>query len=199
MARRQAPDTKQRILAVAARLFGRHGVRSVGMQRLVDETGLGKSLVYREFSSKDYLVAEWLKETDAAWGEYADAATRPHEGDPARQMLALVEFIHDSVLADDFYGCVFYNTIAEFRDEDHPGRRAAVAHLERVRALLAHYGRDAGAEDPEGLADTLLLIIGGLLVNGTAFAGKGPAEHAVPTAAAIIRQACPATAGSALG
>ena len=38
MARRQAPGTKQRILVVAARLFGRHGVRSVGMQQLVDET-----------------------------------------------------------------------------------------------------------------------------------------------------------------
>ncbi|HET9566103.1 MAG TPA: hypothetical protein VFP27_16770 [Mycobacterium sp.] len=44
MARRQAPGTKQRILVVAARLFGRHGVRSVGMQQLVDETLLKHSL-----------------------------------------------------------------------------------------------------------------------------------------------------------
>ena len=38
MARRQAPGTKQRMLVVAARLCGRHGVRSVGIQQLVDET-----------------------------------------------------------------------------------------------------------------------------------------------------------------
>ena len=44
MARRQAPGTKQRVLVVADRLFGRHGVRSVVMQQLVDETLLKHSL-----------------------------------------------------------------------------------------------------------------------------------------------------------
>ena len=97
MARRQAPGTRERILAVAARLFSRHGVRAVGMQQLVDETGLGKSLVYREFASKDDLVAAWLRDNDQAWVKLADAATAPYEGDPARQLLALVEFVYDSV------------------------------------------------------------------------------------------------------
>ena len=44
MAHRQAPGTKQRVLVVADRLFGRHGVRSVVMQQLVDETLLKHSL-----------------------------------------------------------------------------------------------------------------------------------------------------------
>jgi AcrR family transcriptional regulator len=197
MARPQAPGTKQRILAVAARLFSQHGVRSVGMQQLVDETGLGKSLVYREFSGKDDLVAEWLKSTDDTWSELAGAATEPYEGDPARQLLALVEFIHDSTRADEFRGCVFYNTLGEFREEDHPGHREALAHLEKLRALLCGYARAAGAADPDALAEALMLIIGGLLVNGMAFGANGPAKHAVTVAESLIRASCPSEAVTA--
>jgi AcrR family transcriptional regulator len=196
MARRQAPGTRERILAAASRLFSRYGVRAVGMQQLVDEVGLGKSLVYREFSGKDDLVAAWLRDNDQAWVKLADAATAPHQGDPARQLLALVEFVHDSVLAEEFYGCIFYNTLSEFREPSHPGRQAALEHLERLRGLLRRYGREAGAADPKALADSLLLVIGGLLINGVAYAGTGPAEHANALAAAIIEQA---TTGRAAG
>lgn len=189
MARRQAPGTRERILAVAARLFSRHGVRAVGMQQLVDETGLGKSLVYREFASKDDLVAAWLRDNDQAWVKLADAATAPHEGDPARQLLALVEFVYDSVEAAEFYGCPFYNTLSEFREPSHPGRQAALEHLDRLRTMLRRYGREAGAADPKALADSLLLVIGGTLINGVAYGGTGPAKQAVPVAAAIIAQA----------
>lgn len=199
MARRQAPGTKERILAVASRLFSRHGVRAVGMQQLVDETGLGKSLVYREFAGKDDLVAAWLRDNDQAWVKLADAATAPHEGDPARQLLALVEFVYDSVRADEFYGCIFYNTLSEFRDPSHPGRQAALEHLDRLRRMLRRFGRAAGAADPKGLADSLLLVIGGTLINGVAFGGVGPAEQAIPVAEAIIQRAITGNAAGTNG
>src|SRR6266508_2235131 len=114
MARRQAPGTRQRILAVASHLFAEHGVRSVGLQQIVDESGLGKSLFYREFASKDDLVAAWLREGRETWARMADEATQPYDGDPERQLLALIEFVRDSVRRDDFHGCIFYNTLSEF-------------------------------------------------------------------------------------
>src|ERR1044072_6150559 len=188
MARRQAPGTRERILAVASRLFSRYGVRAVGMQQLVDEVGLGKSLVYREFAGKDDLVAAWLWDNDQAWVKLAAAATAPHEGDPARQLLALVEFVYDSVRAEEFYGCVFYNTLSEFREPSHPGRQAALEHLERLRGLLRRFGREGGAADPKTPPDSLMLVIGGLLINGVAYGGTGPAVQAMPVAEAIIEQ-----------
>src|SRR2546423_11712038 len=69
VARRPAPGTRERILAVASRLFSQNGVRAVGMQQVVDESGLGKSLLYREFPSKDDLVVAWLHEMRAVWWE----------------------------------------------------------------------------------------------------------------------------------
>lgn len=188
MARKPAPDTRQRILAVASRLFSERGVRTVGMQRLVDETGLGKSLVYREFAGKDDLVAEWLRESDEVRVRSVEAVLRRHEGDPARQLLAVVEFYHESVLDPTFNGCPFYSTVSEFRDPAHPGRREAVAHLRGIRELLGSLAEAAGSAEPGQLADALMLIIGGLLANGSALGPAGPAELAVPTAESVIRR-----------
>ena len=193
MARTPAPGTRQRILAVAARLFSEGGVRSVGMQRLVDETGLGKSLVYREFAGKDDLVAEWLRESHETWARSVDELLRRHEGDPARQLLAIVEFYHESVLVPTYSGCPFYSTVSEFRDSDHPGRREAVAHLRGLRELLRSLAEAAGSTEPGELADALMLIISGLLTNGSALGPVGPAALAVPTAESIIRRYCART------
>jgi AcrR family transcriptional regulator len=190
MARKPAPGTRQRILAVAARLFGEHGVRPVGMQRLVDETGLGKSLVYREFAGKDDLVAAWLRESHESWSVLVDAVIRRYDGDPARQLLAVVEFYHQTAVSPAFHGCPFYATINEFRDTAHPGRREAIAHLEDVRERIHALAGATGATDPEWLADVLMLLIGGLLINGPALGSTGPAEFAVSAAASLIRQHC---------
>ncbi|WP_433251315.1 TetR/AcrR family transcriptional regulator [Streptosporangium sp. CA-135522] len=188
VARRPAPGTRERILDVAARLFGERGVRAVGMQQVVDETGLGKSLLYREFPGKDDLVAAWLRESDAQWWQAVDNVTGRHAGDPARQLLAIVELAHERVLSPGFQGCTFYNTSAEFRDPVHPGRQEAVAHLQRMRERFRTLARGAGAAEPDRLADTLMLVIAGLYANGAALGPDGPADLAVSTAKAVIDQ-----------
>lgn len=193
MARTPAPGTRKRILDTASRLFGTHGVRAVGMQQMMDESGMGKSLLYREFPSKDDLVTAWLKATDEEWWAQAEEAIAVHEGDPARQLLALVEFVRDGALIAEFHGCVFYNTSAEFRDPGHPGRQEAVSHLSRIRLWLVDLGLAAGArpDAAEELADALMLVIGGLLANSAALGPDGPTRLAIPTARAIIDQYCP--------
>ncbi|MEW9534573.1 TetR/AcrR family transcriptional regulator [Microbispora sp. NPDC049125] len=191
MARKPASGTRKRILDVAARLFGEHGVRAVGIQQVIDETGLGKSQLYREFDGKDDLVAAWLRDSDAAWWEVADAAVARHAEDPARQILAVIELVYDGARSPGFRGCPFYNTSTEFRDPGHPGRREAVTHLERLRERLLTLAGAAGATDPQGLSDALMLVIGGLYANGAALGPDGPVRQALTTAEALVRLHCP--------
>lgn len=194
IARKPAPGTKQRLLAVASRLFSQHGVRSVGMQQIVNEAGIGKSLFYREFASKDDLVAAWLRNSRQEWARMADEVTAPYESDPVRQLLVLIEFVCDGVQNDDYHGCIFYNTLSEFRDLAHPGRQEAVEHLKCLRERLERHAAAAGSADPRGLADKLILIVGGVCVNGVAFGPNGPADHALSAAETIIRRYCAAEA-----
>ncbi|MEU8797493.1 TetR/AcrR family transcriptional regulator [Spirillospora sp. NPDC048819] len=195
MARRPAPGTRDRILRVASGLFQRHGVRAIGLQQVIDETGLGKSLLYREFSSKDELVGAWLRASDAAWWTKVEAELRRHDGDPARQMLAIVELTLEIARSPDFHGCVFYNTASEFRDAEHPGRREARAHLERMRERLRSLARAAGAEAPEELADALMLLMGGVYVSTSVLGPTGPAAAALASARTLIEAHCQAPAG----
>src|SRR6266705_324785 len=73
---------------------------------VIDETGLGKSLLYREFPSKDDLVIAWLHQMRAVWWESTGKVIAHYPGDPARQLLGIVEMVRDDVSAKGYFGCV---------------------------------------------------------------------------------------------
>src|SRR5260370_6786928 len=52
---------RDRILAAAGELFYRHGIRAVGVEAIAEAAGTNKMTLYRHFSSKDALVAEYLR------------------------------------------------------------------------------------------------------------------------------------------
>ena len=58
--RRSRAERQAIVLDTAERLFAGRSSRSVGMDELVRETGLGKMTVYRLFKSKDDLVGAYL-------------------------------------------------------------------------------------------------------------------------------------------
>src|SRR3977135_3804679 len=79
---------RERILAVAADLFYRHGIRAVGVEAIAEAAGTNKMQLYRPFDSKDELVAEYLrqaaKQADRCWDSYKSA----HPDDPLAQIRA---------------------------------------------------------------------------------------------------------------
>src|SRR6266540_741409 len=54
---------RERIVAVAADLFYRHGIRAVGVEAIAEAAGTNKMTLYRHFASKDELVAEYLRQS----------------------------------------------------------------------------------------------------------------------------------------
>ena len=47
--------------SVAAELFYRHGIRAIGVKSIAEAAGTNKMTLYRHFTSKDELVAEYLR------------------------------------------------------------------------------------------------------------------------------------------
>jgi AcrR family transcriptional regulator len=191
MARKPAPGARDRILDNAARLFSEHGIHAVGLQQVIDECGCGKNLLYREFASKDDLVAAYLERCRTDWWSMITEAVAACPDDPAAQLMAIVRAVADEVDVPDFRGCPFLNTHAEFPDPDHPAHLMSVEHHTAVRALLQDLATRAGADDPVALADRIALILDGLNANAAVLGRAGAAGAAVAFADDVVRAALP--------
>jgi AcrR family transcriptional regulator len=193
MARKPAPGARDRILDNAARLFSEHGIHGVGLQQVIDECGCGKNLLYREFSSKDELVAAYLERCRSNWWSMVTDGIAAAGDDPVDQLMAVVRTVAAEVDVPDYRGCPFHNTHAEFPDPDHPAHRMLVEHLTAVRALLQDLAVRAGAPDPVVLADRIMLILDGLNANAAVLGREGAAGAAVAFADDVVRAAVPKT------
>ena len=156
---------RERILAVAADLFYRHGIKPVGVEAIAEAAGTNKTTLYRHFQSKDELVAECLREYsrefEKAWAEIE----RAHAGKPKDQLLAYLRLIAEFKLDTSERGCALVNAAVELPDPNHPARRVVEGCKSRIRDLIIELCRKARLRDPELLADELFLLVEGARVT----------------------------------
>jgi AcrR family transcriptional regulator len=187
--RRPAADVREGILDVASQLFSGHGVHAVGMQQIIDEFGCGKAMLYRQFPTKDDLVVAYLERMTRTWVDFRDRIARQWADDPASQLIAIVSLTTEIALVPGYRGCPVRNTHAEFPDEHHPAHGVAVAYYDQIYSDLIDLAKRAGAVDPRGLADRLMIIIDGINVGGAVRGREGPATAGVAFAEEVIRHA----------
>jgi len=182
---------KDRVLDAAARLFYGEGIHAVGLQRVIDECGCGKNLLYSHFPSKDDLVAAYLERMRDAWSTTLQRELAPDDGDPAAQLLGVVRAAGRDVGTPGYRGCAFLNAAAEYPDTGHPVHELCTAHVTSIAAVLHKLASDAGLRDPQAVADRLMLVVNGLRASGAAL-GTPAVTTAVSLAKDIIRSASPA-------
>jgi AcrR family transcriptional regulator len=162
---KSAPDVRERILATAAALFYRRGVRAVGVDLVVEEAGVAKTSLYRHFRTKDDLVAAFLaREDEDFWSMWDQVADR-HQEDPAGELTAHLEWIGERISRPNYRGCPQLNVAAEFPDHDHPARRVASAHKRELRRRFKGIAERLGVGRPDELAAQLSLLINGAFVS----------------------------------
>lgn len=168
-------DARERLLTAAYALFSRHGVQAVGVDAIIEQSGVARQTMYRHFASKQDLVLAFMERREAVWtyGWLADAVRRRTE-DPRARLLAIFDVFDTWFRRPDFEGCSFINVMLEHPDEDHPLHRAAALHLERIRDFVAGLALDAGIADPQGFARQWHILMKGSIVA----AGEGDHEAA---------------------
>jgi AcrR family transcriptional regulator len=168
-------SARERILETAYDLFSRHGVRAVGVDRIVAASGVAKMSLYRHFRSKDDLVLAFLQEREQRWTRqwlHAEATCRADTG--AGRMLAIFDVFDEWFQRSDFEGCSFINVLLEFDELDHPIRRATTDHLATIRGLVSEFAADAGVADPDAVSRQWHILMKGSIVA----AGEGDAQAA---------------------
>jgi AcrR family transcriptional regulator len=175
MARTQTPggdaaepaDVRQRILDTACRLFYERGVRAVGVDLVVDESGVAKTSLYRHFRTKDDLIVAFLQREDAEfWAQWDDVAAR-HADDPVGEIEAHMRWIGKRLARANYRGCPQINVAAEFAEADHPSRTVSREHMQAMRKRLADTARKLGAARPGELAAQLGVLVNGAFVSAS--------------------------------
>ena len=180
-ARKPARD---RIFETAREMFYRKGIRAVGVESIANEAGATKMSLYRNFPSKDELVAEVLRQQSREgwdwWDEVVGRFATPR---------AKLEGLFDAfaeMAQDDDQGCALCNAAVELHEPDHPAFLVAQQHKRETLRRLNELSRAAGARDDE-LGDGLMLLLEGSYMSRVTLMGDGPARMLPRAARALIR------------
>jgi AcrR family transcriptional regulator len=180
------PSARDKILATASELFYREGIRAVGVDTIVEKSGVAKTSLYRWFPSKDALVAAFLDDQNQRFWQWWDKVAARHPDAPREQFRALLAGMLKRLAHPQYRGCPFMNTTAEFAEAQHPGRLVARANRQEMRRRLRELVAAMGVHDPERLSDQLSLLITGAYASAQVLGGTGPQQELIGAAEALI-------------
>src|SRR5690348_4531544 len=156
---------RERILAAAAHLFYRQGIRAVGVEAIAEAAGTNKMTLYRHFESKDALVAEYLRRAASEADAHCAEFEARHPADPRAQLIGWLGDMADAIASTDDRGCPLANAAVELPSRHHPARRVIEQFKLAQRKRLTALCRAAGLREPSLLADELYLLLEGARVS----------------------------------
>jgi len=157
------PSARERLLGAADELFYREGVRTVGIDRIIEQAGVAKASLYNTFGSKEELIRAYLE------GRHASVATRimkhiERYDTPRERILGVFEAQGQNFGDSRYRGCAFIAASAEARPGDLV-EQAADAFRGWLRALFTELAEQAGVPEPATLARRLHLLYDGAGVS----------------------------------
>lgn len=184
------PPARDRIIETASRLFAEHGIRAIGVDRVIAEAEVAKATLYSHFACKDLLIAEYLRRSDDTWRAMLRSAALAAGSDPRDQLVGAFDALPLAYDEHGFRRCPFLNAAAESEMGSAP-RLTAVEHKRAVRSWLQGLAVVAGATDPAELARQLSLLIDGVLAADHMEQSGEAAKAAKAAARALVTVGCP--------
>lgn len=186
----RAIDVGERILDAAERLFYGEGIRAVGVDAVAAAARASKRTLYRHYPSKDLLVAAYLRRRAHA--------LITHDGAPLDRVLKAFDMLERWFASSRFRGCPFVNAVCELGAEPrHPAVAVAAELKAERRAWFEQAMREAGAGDPRGLADQLMILFEGAIATALVRGAGADVARAAKAAALTLLAAEGVGAGPA--
>jgi AcrR family transcriptional regulator len=179
--RRSARD---RLLAAADELFYQEGVNTVGIDRVIERAGVAKASLYSTFGSKDELIRAYLAARYEARRERIDRVLARYDT-PRERLLGIFDALGELFAEPGFHGCAFLKASAEAR----PGSAAEQVSTESrawTRSIFREQAEAIGADDPDRLAQQLVLLYDGALISARMDGNLDAAVLARAAAATLI-------------
>jgi AcrR family transcriptional regulator len=153
---------RDRILSTAIRLFYRETIQTVGVNQIIAEADVAPMTLYRQFGSKDQLVAAALEQWSGEWLRWLSDQVDRCGDDPETRLAGLWEALAAWFTREEYCGSFVANAASELRNRpDHPAQKVILEHRMALRQLLEDLAKAAGAYDPARAAGQLFILLEG--------------------------------------
>ena len=162
-------------MTAAYELFAHNGVQAVGVDAIIERSGVARQTLYRHFGSKQELVLAFLERREEVW-TYGWLASRgpASRARPSPAAAGDLRRVRRVVPRARLRGLLVHQRDARAPGADHPLHLAAAGYLARIRAFLEELATDAGIADPASFAREWHILMKGSIVA----AGEGDLEAA---------------------
>jgi AcrR family transcriptional regulator len=154
-----------RILETALKLFYAEGIRAVGIDRIIAESGTAKMSFYRHFPSKADLVCAFLDERHRRWMTWMVTRFETLSAKRSPKLPVVADVLREWFVSDGFHGCAFINILAETTASDTRERAIARAHKQELQDFLGDIAKADGHDRPSETARLALMIVEGAIVR----------------------------------
>jgi AcrR family transcriptional regulator len=202
MSARQARGTAvhERLLDAAESLFYTHGITGTGVDAVLREAGVSTATLYAHFGGKDALVAGYLQRRLDRWRRLWDEAVAD-ASTPEDRLLAVFDAL-GRYRADQppGRGCAMLAAAVEIPGPGHPAYDVIASDTAYLRDRLRALAADLSVDDPDELAEQVLLLYDGTLSAYLRGAWGDPLARGRALAATAVETAlravpCPETPG----
>jgi AcrR family transcriptional regulator len=178
-----------RVLDAADRLFYARGVHEVGMDELIEASGLGKATVYRLYPTKDVLIGAYLRRRSDRIAEAIATRVAESLGNPRAALRAIIDDVARDVGRSEFRGCAFNNASIEFDDPEQPARQEARAYRDDLWKTLTELAEALAPGHGARLGAALAVLIDGCYTSALHLGPDGPATHGLALARSLVTEA----------
>lgn len=177
------------LIDTAIRLFNRYGYRATGVDRLMEETGIAKTTLYRHFASKEELIVAALAKVDEEGRDEMRAFVEAASDDPHERILATFDQLAIWLEDPEFKGCPFMAAAGEYGQpgtSSDPVFQQVRMHKLLYLAYFEELVRAARIPDPRIIAQQLVMLHEGAIAFAQVLGSEGVAKKARRVAKALI-------------
>ena len=178
---------RERLLTAADQLFYEEGFNLVGIDRVIERAGVAKASLYDCFGSKEELIRSYLQQRHEA-RQLRVRERLARYANPKEKILAVFDLMAEAAAKPDFRGCAFTRAGVEAQ----PGSSVkAMGDESRAwnLALFADLAEQAGAADPQRVAQQLRVLYDGAVVSAHVDRSSTAATTARAMAEMVLDQA----------
>ena len=180
---------RQIVVDKATELFSKHGFHPVGVDWIIDDSGVARMTLYRHFVSKDDLVREVLEQRYQYIVDSMEERLRPLTN-PVQRVKAIFDWYGAWFETPEFAGCLFERALAEFGTEYPKVSEVAIRYRQKIARWIEELLKDiVPPHIAKQLGSVYMMLLDGATVDARAFNDPATASRAWGAAEVLLKQA----------